>query len=105
GDVGSQALASADPPVHALHRNAVFPELIAKRMDALEPDIAGLAGECVTRALERGTAEFMTVIGNVVPITITSRLIGFRDADAGQLLSAAFDSTALVGSALTFDEL
>jgi cytochrome P450 len=105
GDAASQALASADPPVHALHRDAVFPELIAKRMAALEPDIAGLAGECVTRALERGTAEFMTAVGNVVPITITSRLIGFRDADVDQLLTAAFDSTALVGSALTFDEL
>lgn len=105
GDAASQALATADPPVHALHRAAVFPELIARRMEALEPDIAGLAGECVTRALERGTAEFMTAVANLVPITITSRLIGFRDADAGQLLSAAFDSTALVGSALTFDEL
>ena len=105
GDAASQALASADPPMHTRHRDAVFPELIAKRMAALEPDIADLAGECVTRALERGTAEFMTVIGNVVPITITSRLIGFRDADVDQLLSAAFDSTALVGSALTFDEL
>ena len=105
GDVASQALASADPPVHALHRGAVFPELIAKRMDALEPDIAALATECVTRALEHGTAEFMTAVGNVVPITITSRLIGFRDADVDQLLSAAFDSTALVGSTLTLDEL
>ena len=104
-DAASQALATADPPMHALHRNAVFPELIAKRMDALEPDIADLAGQCVTRALERGTAEFMTAIGNVVPITITSRLIGFRDADVDQLLSAAFDSTAMVGAALTFDEL
>jgi cytochrome P450 len=106
GDAASQALATADPPVHALHRAAVFPELIAKRMDALEPDIADLAGECVTRALDSGgTAEFMTAVANVVPITITSRLIGFRDADVDQLLTAAFDSTALVGSALTFDEL
>jgi cytochrome P450 len=105
GDVASQALATADPPVHKLHRDAVFPELIAKRMEALEPDIAGLAGECVTRALNSGTAEFMTAVANVVPITITSRLIGFRDADVDQLLTAAFDSTAMVGGALTFDEL
>jgi len=105
GDAGAQALATADPPMHALHRAAVFPELVAKRMAALEPDIAGLAGECVTRALDSGTAEFMTAIGNVVPITITSRLIGFRDAGLDQLLTAAFDSTAMVGGALTFDEL
>jgi cytochrome P450 len=74
------ALATADPPVHALHRSTVFPELVAKRMTMLDPDIAELADDC-------------------------SRLIGFRDADIDQLLSAAFDSTAMLGSALTFDEL
>jgi len=102
---GAHALASADPPMHTLHRSTVFPELIAKRMEALEPDIAALAGECVTWALERGTVDFMTAVANVVPITIVSRLIGFRDADVDQLLSAAFDGPALLGSTLTFDEL
>jgi cytochrome P450 len=105
GDAGAQALATADPPMHALHRSAVFPELVAKRMAKLEPDIADIAGECVTRALDNGTTDFMTAIGNVVPITVTSSLIGFRDADLDKLLSAAFDSTAMVGSALSFDEL
>jgi cytochrome P450 family 144 len=105
GDAGAQALATADPPMHALHRSTVFPELVAKRMAKLEPDITELADECVTRALDNETTEFMTEIGNVVPITITSRLIGFHDADLDQLLSAAFDSTAMLGSALSFDEL
>ena len=41
GDAGGQALASADPPMHALHRSTVFPELVAKRMAELEPFIAG----------------------------------------------------------------
>jgi cytochrome P450 family 144 len=106
GDAGAQALATADPPAHALHRSTVFPELVAKRMAMLEPDIADLADKCLTRALDSGmTADFMTAIGNVVPITMTSRLIGFRDADIDQLLSAAFDSTAMLGSALSYDEL
>src|ERR1700686_1161399 len=55
GDAGGQALATADPPMHALHRSTVFPELVAKRMAELEPDIVDLAGRCVTRALESGT--------------------------------------------------
>jgi cytochrome P450 len=106
GVSGAQALASADPPLHTLHRSTVFPELIAKRMDALEPDIDSLAVECVTRALEAGgTTEFMTAVANVVPITITSRLIGFRDANMDQLQKAAFDGTALVGVMMTLDEL
>jgi hypothetical protein len=40
----------------------------------------------------------------VVPITLITQLIGFRD-DLGSLLRAAFDSTALVGGRLTLEEL
>jgi cytochrome P450 len=105
GDAGVQALATADPPAHALHRGTVFPQLVAKRMAELEPDVVDTTNRCVARALEGGTVEFMSAIGNVVPITIVSRLIGFHDSDLNQLLSAAFDSTAMLGSTLTLDEL
>jgi cytochrome P450 len=105
GDLGVQALATADPPAHALHRSTVFPELVAKRMAELEPDVVDIANRCVTGALDRGTVEFMTAIGNVVPITMISRLIGFHDSNVDQLLRAAFDSTAMLGSTLTYDEL
>ena len=50
GEVGLDVLATADPPVHALHRNTVFPELVAKRMAELETDIVAIANDCVTRA-------------------------------------------------------
>jgi cytochrome P450 len=105
GDAGSQALATADPPAHALHRGAVFPQLVDKRMNDLESDVVDLANDCVTNALDAGTVEFMDVIGNVVPITMISRLIGFHDSNLDQLLDAAFSSTAMLGSTLTFDEL
>jgi cytochrome P450 len=105
GDVGVQALATADPPMHALHRNTVFPELVAKRMTELEPDIVDIANGCVTRALGKGTFEFMAEIGNVVPISMISRLIGFHDSNLDQLLGAAVDSTAMLGSTLSFEGL
>jgi cytochrome P450 len=105
GDAGVQALATADPPMHALHRSTVFPELVAKRMSQLEPDIVKIARMCVTRAIDDGTVDFMTDIGNIVPITMISHLIGFHDSDYGQLLQAAFDSTAMLGSTLAVDEL
>ena len=105
GDAGVQALATADPPMHALHRDTVFPELVAKRMAALEPDIVEIAEDCVSRALDEGSVDFMTAIGNVVPITMISRLIGFHDSPLDQLLNAAFDSTAMLGSTLSYDEL
>ena len=60
GDSAGQALATADPPAHALHRSTVFPELVAKRMEQLEPDVVAIANECVTRALDGAAVEFMT---------------------------------------------
>ncbi len=105
GDAGVQALATADPPMHALHRDTVFPELVAKRMAALEPDIVDIAEECVSNALDEGSVDLMAAIGNVVPITMISRLIGFHDSPLDELLNAAFDSTAMLGSTLSYDEL
>nr|MDT0664899.1 hypothetical protein [Micromonospora sp. DSM 115978] len=105
GEAGVQVLATADPPQHALHRKTIFPELVAKRMAELEPDIVDIANSCVSRALDAGAVEFMTEIGNIVPITMISRLIGFLGSDLDQLLVAAFDSTALLGSTLSQDEL
>ena len=105
GDAGGQALATADPPLHEIHRRAVFPELVTKRMEALDPEIHRLADGLVTRALQSGTVEFMNAIGNVVPITMISRLIGFRDGYLDELWRSAVHMTRLVGSTLTLDEL
>ena len=105
GEADIQVLATADPPLHTLHRSTVFPELVAKRMADLEPDIAEIADDCLRRALDQGTVDFMNAVGKVVPITMISRLIGFQDSDLDQLLEAAFDSTAMLGSTLSFDEL
>jgi cytochrome P450 len=74
-------------------------------MAALEPDIVEIAEGCVAGALNKGSVDFMTAVGNVVPITMISRLIGFRDSDIDQLLEAAFDSTAMLGSTLSYEEL
>jgi len=105
GDGGGQALVTADPPLHKLHRSAVFPELVAKRMNALEPEILDLATAGIMRALELGAVDFMADIGNQIPITIISRLIGFQGSDVRKLLDSAFETTAMLGSALSLDEL
>jgi cytochrome P450 len=102
---GGQALATADPPMHAVHRDAVFPELVAKRMQALEPDIVELAETLVDRALEAESVEFMTAIGNIVPITMISRLVGFRNSNLDELWTSAVNGTRLVGSTLALDDL
>ena len=102
---GTQVLAVADPPVHTVHRKVVFPELMARRMAGLEAEVTEVAERCIDLALKDRSVDFMATVGNVVPITLITELIGFRDGDLGSLLRAAFDSTALVGGRLTLDEL
>ncbi len=105
GTAGFQALASADPPAHAVHRKIVFPELVAQRMLALEPDVDAIAADCVSRLVARRGGDFMAEVANVIPITMISRLIGFRDSDPDRLLRAAFDSTLMIGVTMTLGEL
>jgi cytochrome P450 len=105
GDAAPPTLATADPPVHTRQRRAVFPELVARRMRALEGDIGALAAEAVKEALQHNTFEFMAAIGNVIPITVMARLIGFRETNPAQLLEAAFDSTTMVGGTVPLDQL
>jgi cytochrome P450 family 144 len=105
GGAAPPTLATADPPLHTTHRKAVFPELVARRMLTLEGDIRALCATAVDGALRDDPFEFMSTVGNVVPITVVAKLIGFRDINPAQLLEAAFDSTAMIGGTMTLDRL
>jgi cytochrome P450 len=91
--------------VHTVHKRTVFPEFVARRMTLLQPEIVELATGCVGRALENGNVDFMTAIGNLVPITMISRLIGFRNSDLERLLLAAFDSTDILAATSSRERL
>jgi cytochrome P450 family 144 len=105
GDAAMPTLATADPPVHTTHRRSVFPELVARRMRTLEGDIRELSATTVAQALRDETFDFMATIGNIVPITVVAKLIGFREIVPMQLLEAAFDSTTMVGGTVSLDQL
>jgi cytochrome P450 len=102
---GLQTLAIADPPVHTVHRRAVFPELVARRMAALRPDIEAFAREHLANALSKAQFEVMNDLANAIPIRVVSQLIGFQAADPGRLLAAAFDSTAMLAATKSLDEI
>ena len=103
--VGVQALATADPPAHGVHRSAVFPELVARRMAGLRPEIEALASSRYDKALSQERLEFMDEIANAIPIRVVSNLIGFHDEDPDELLSAAFASTAMLAATESLDEI
>lgn len=104
-DVGIQALATADPPTHTAHRRAVFPELVARRMATLRPDVEALAREHLARALAKPGFEAMAELANAIPIRVVSKLIGFSSADPDRLLAAAFDSTDMIAATRPLEEV
>jgi cytochrome P450 len=103
--VDADALATADPPLHSAHRSAVFPELVARRMATLRPEIEALAESHMTAALSRTPVEFMDDIANAIPIRVVSKLIGFHNEDPDELLATAFGSTAMLAATESVDEI
>jgi cytochrome P450 len=83
----------------------VFPSLVAKRMEALEPEVEDLARAAVDDLVAAHGGDFMHLVGNAVPIAVISRLIGFREHDPATLTAAAADSTRIVGATLPLEEL
>lgn len=105
GNFPFQTLATADPPAHPIHRKAVFPELVAKKMMGMAPEIEQVADECVARLLQAGSADFMSLVANPLPMTIVSKLVGFRESNIDKLLQAAFDSTSVVDGRMNLFQL
>jgi cytochrome P450 len=102
---GVQALATADPPMHSVHRGAVFPELVARRMATLREEIQDLTTHHLDAALRQPTFEAMAAIANAIPIRVVSKLIGFQDEDPDGLLDAAFASTAMLAATEPLEDL
>jgi cytochrome P450 len=104
-DVGVHTLATADPPAHTAHRETVFPELVARRMAALRPEVEALAREYLSRALAKPGFEVMHELANAIPIRVVSGLIGFSSADPDRLLAADFDSTDMIAATRSLEEV
>jgi cytochrome P450 len=45
GAIGPDVFAGADPQTHTAHRKIFFPELVQKKIDALEPYVEALTNE------------------------------------------------------------
>ncbi|WP_419924760.1 cytochrome P450 [Candidatus Poriferisocius sp.] len=121
---GTTTLATADPPEHTVHRSVVFPELVAKRMEAMRPEIEAFIDEQFTVARAQGAklgatsapgaktiqsashtsrVEWASTVAHPVPARVIGRLIGLPDEDwpnvmkwalHGGLLLAGFPTRA-----------
>jgi cytochrome P450 len=100
--VGSpgHVLATADDPHHADERKLVLPGLVAKRIRALEPVIEHLAHRLWSDGALDGGIEWMSAMGDRLPMTLVAKLIGLPDDDVPQLVEWGYGSTELLGGVL-----
>lgn len=99
------ALATADDPVHAIHRRALLPHLAAKRIRHLEPFIADTARQLWGAHADDSGIEWMDAIANRLPGVIVARIIGIPDDDAEKLFRWGCSATQMVEGLVTAEQL
>ncbi len=92
----TQILATADDPAHALHRKMLVPQLAAKRIRAMETFVADTFEKLWADGVREGRIEWMSALGNKLPMMVVARLIGVPAEDVDQLVRWACASTQLL---------
>lgn len=104
-DTAGHVLATGDEPRHAHERKLVLPALVAKRIRALEPAIADIARQLWDDAAADGRIEWMSAIGDRLPMTLVARLIGLPDDDVPQLVQWGYGSTELLSGVFDLEHI
>ena len=80
GQLGSSAhaLATADDPVHALHRKMLVPHLSAKRVRVIEEFADGTAIRLWDENLDAGQIEWMSAMANRLPMMVSPSCLACR---------------------------
>lgn len=98
GEIGgpTQVLATADEPVHAIHRRTLLRQLAAKRIRDYEPFIASTATEIWESEVAAGDIEWMGSVANRLPMMVVARIIGVPDTDIDRLIEWGYAATQFV---------
>jgi cytochrome P450 family 144 len=101
----SHALATADDPVHAMHRKILLPHLSAKRVRIIEEFAADTADRLWEENLHDGQIEWMSAMANRLPMMVVARLLGLPDGDVDKLIRLGYAATTLLDGIVTADQL
>ena len=84
--VEAHSMLEAEPPRHTRLRGLVLRAFTSARVQALAPQIEGLANEMVS-GLPSEPADLLTHVARPFPVTVIARLIGVPDTMAPELLA------------------
>ncbi|GLV12283.1 hypothetical protein MyChFU_56030 [Mycobacterium intracellulare subsp. chimaera] len=94
-------LATADDPVHAMHRKILLPHLSAKRVRIIEGFAAQTADRLWDENLRDGHIEWMSAMANRLPMMVVARLLGLPDDDVDNLIRLGYATTTLLDGIVT----
>ena len=101
----TQALATADDPMHAVHRKSLLPQLAAKRIRAFEPFIAETFDDLWEAGRHEGRIEWMGSLANRLPMTIVGRIIGVPDEDIARVERWGYAATQMLEGLVSKEQL
>lgn len=101
----TQALATADDPLHAFHRKLLLPQLAAKRIRTYAQFVADTATRIWDSKVTAGRIEWMSAMANRLPMMIVARIIGVPDDDTETLARWGYAATQLVEGLVSPEEL
>ncbi|WP_068186388.1 cytochrome P450 [Mycobacterium sp. UM_CSW] len=101
----SHALATADDPVHAMHRKILLPHLSAKRVRIIEEFAAHTADRLWSEHLRGDRIEWMSAMANRLPMMVVARLLGLPDGDVDTLIRLGYATTTLLDGIVTQTQL
>ena len=101
----AHALATADDPVHAMHRKILLPHLSAKRVRIIEEFAAQTADRLWDENLHNGQIEWMSAIANRLPMMVVVKLLGLPHDDVDKLIRLGYATTTLLDGIVTPDQL
>lgn len=101
----TQVLATADDPVHAVHRKLLVRHLAAKRIRSIEQFTSSAAEHLWRQGLRDGRIEWMGALANRLPMMVVAELIGIPDADIAQLVQWGYSATQLLEGLVSQEQL
>lgn len=98
-------LATADDPVHAMHRRILLPHLSAKRVRTIEEFAVRTAHRLWEENLHDGHIEWMSAMADRLPMMVVAKLLGLPEGDVDRLIRLGYATTTLLDGIVTPDQL
>jgi cytochrome P450 len=99
------AIANADEPRHSIHRKLVLPQLNARKIEVMAPELRRWTQQRIQSLVDRGAGDWIAEVANPVPMLAMARLIGLPLGDLPQFLSWAFSGGEILAGTTSLHKM